>query len=241
MFESLPPDTDGDPEDRGSPATGAKRARSNPPALSPEQAPAAAACCLARRAQESRVCSPESCTSAWRSCMRFSNRTLARDGCAVARSNPPARRLLASVAMPAADAAPCALRRRAGAAARTSCDDENLPARDGCAPARSNRRHCRLLASVAMLLMPRRWRAAGTAAPRVAAPRAARLGLQLLGRRGFCYGYDDVIVASFSTGCWDQTRKWSGPSCMRERVGALAVGGGAFVCAPDDARLLQCV
>jgi hypothetical protein len=151
--------------------------------------------------------------------MRFSNRTLARDGCAVARSNPPARRLLASVAMPAADAAPCALRRRAGAAARTSCDDENLPARDGCAPARSNRRHCRLLASVAMLLMPRRWRAAGTAAPRVAAPRAARLGLQLLGRRGFCYGYDDVSVASVSTGCWDQTRKWSGPSCMRERVG----------------------
>ena len=43
MFETLPPDTDDDPEDTGSPATGATRARSNPPAPSPVQAPNAAA------------------------------------------------------------------------------------------------------------------------------------------------------------------------------------------------------
>ena len=173
------------------------------------------------------MCSPESCTSAWRSCMRFSNRTLAprrvrRCPLEPASASPPGVRGDACCSCCAV--CPAATRR---------CGGENLLRRRE--PPRPRRVRARPLEPPPLsppgvrgdaAEMPRRLRAAGTAAPRVAAPRAARLGLQLLGRRGFCYGYDDVSVASVSTGCWDQTRKWSGPSCMRERV-----GGGAFVCA----------
>ena len=237
MFESLPPDTDGDPEDRGSPATGAKRARSNPPALSPEQAPAAAACCLARRAQESRVCSPACCTSAWRSSPPATGATLP------ARTRQ-RRRLLPSVAMPAADAAPCALAREPQV--RRLLVRRREPPR----PRRVRARPLEPAATVAswrpwrrLLLMPRRVPCVsrpGAAAPRATAPRAARLGLRLFGRRGFCSACTVVSVACVccvSTGRCDPRWRSSGPSCMRERGGggtleSVCAGSRALCAAP---------
>ena len=173
------------------------------------------------------MCSPEGCTSVWR-CASPTEHTPATGAPLPARNRQrvaswrPWRCLLLMLH-------PCAV----CPAATRRCGGENLLRRRE--PPRPRRVRARPLKPPPLsppgvrgdaAEMPRRLRAAGTAAPRVAAPRAARLGLQLLGRRGFCYGYDDVIVASVSTGCWDQTRRWSGPSCMRERV-----GGGAFVCA----------
>ena len=199
-----------------SPVTGATHAL-EPPAPSPQQALAAGSCCLARRAQESRVCSPESCTSAW--CMRTSptehtpatGAPLPARTCQRVASWRPWRCLLLMLRrVPCGDAQVrrLLLRRREPPRPRRVRARPLEPPPPSPPGVRGDAAE-----------MPRRLRAAGTAAPRVAAPRAARLGLQLLGRRGFCYGYDDVIVASVSTGCWDQTRRWSGPSCMRERVG----------------------
>ena len=135
------------------------------------------------------MCSPACCTSAWRSSPPATGATLP------ARTRQ-RRRLLPSVAMPAADAAPCALRRRA--------------------------------------------RATGAAAPRATAPRAARLGLRLFGRRGFCSACTVVSVACVccvSTGRCDPSWRSSGPSCMRERGGggtleSVCAGSRALCAAP---------
>jgi hypothetical protein len=169
------------------------------------------------------VCSPESCTSAWR--------------CASPTEHSPAT------------GAPLPARTRQRVASwrpwrclllmlrRVPCGDAQvrrllLRRREPPRPRRVRARPLEPASAVATwrpwrcrLLMPRRVPRAsrpGAAASRAAAPRAARLELRRFGRRGFCCACTVVGVACgccVSTGRCDPRWRSSGPSCMRERGG----------------------
>jgi hypothetical protein len=191
------------------------------------------------------VCSPACCTSAWRS-------SPPATGARTPTQTRQRRRLLPSVAMPAADAAPCALAREPQV--RRLLVRRREPPR----PRRVRARPLEPASAVATwrpwrcrLLMPRRVPRAsrpGAAAPRAAAPRAARLELRRFGRRGYCCACTVVGVACgccVSTGRCDPRWRSSGPSCMRERGGggtleSVCAGSRALCAAPRCTSVRMC-